>query len=82
MKPTPSRSCRRQCTRRPRSWAWEEKIKGTIEAGKLADLIVLDTDPLTSPPEKLLSTRVDLTIIGGEVVYDRSQTAVAALVAP
>jgi len=50
---------------------WEEKTKGTLEAGKLADMIVLDTDPLTSPPEKLLSTKVELTIVGGKVVYDR-----------
>lgn len=53
---------------------WEEKVKGTLEAGKLADMIVLDTDPLTSPPEKLLATKVELTIVGGKVVYDRSQS--------
>jgi predicted amidohydrolase YtcJ len=52
---------------------WEEKIKGTLEPGKLADVIVLDSDPLTSPPEKLLTTKVDLTIVGGKIVYDRSQ---------
>jgi predicted amidohydrolase YtcJ len=52
---------------------WEEKIKGTIEPGKLADMIVLDADPLTNPPEALLKTNVDLTIIGGKVVYDRSR---------
>jgi predicted amidohydrolase YtcJ len=50
---------------------WEEKIKGTLEPGKLADMIVLDTDPLTNPPEALLTTKVDLTIVGGKVVYDR-----------
>ena len=50
---------------------WEEKTKGTLEPGKLADLIVVDTDPLTSPPESLLQTRVDLTVIGGKVVYSR-----------
>lgn len=52
---------------------FEEKVKGTLEPGKLADMIVLDTDPLTTPPEKLLSTKVELTIVGGKVVYDRSQ---------
>jgi predicted amidohydrolase YtcJ len=52
---------------------WEEKTKGTLEAGKLADMIVLDSDPLTIPPEGLLKTNVDLTIVGGKVVYDRSQ---------
>ena len=53
---------------------WEEKVKGTLEPGKLADMIVLDTDPLTNPPEALLKTNVDLTLIGGKVVYDRSRT--------
>jgi predicted amidohydrolase YtcJ len=50
---------------------WEEKIKGTLEPGKLADMIVLDTDPLTSDPSALLRTHVDLTIVGGQVVYQR-----------
>lgn len=52
---------------------WEEKKKGTLEPGKLADLIVLDTDPLTSPPEALLQAKVDLTVIGGRIVYSRAQ---------
>lgn len=51
---------------------WEEDSKGTLEVGKLADMIVLDTDPLTNPPEALLETKVDLTILGGRIVYDRS----------
>jgi predicted amidohydrolase YtcJ len=51
---------------------FEEKLKGTLEPGKLADMIVLDTDPLTSPPEALLTTHVDLTILGGKIVYERS----------
>jgi predicted amidohydrolase YtcJ len=51
---------------------FEEKAKGTIEVGKLADLIVLDGDPLTIAPEQLLHTQVDLTIVGGKVVFDRS----------
>lgn len=50
----------------------EERIKGTIEAGKLADMIVLDADPTGIPPEDLLKTHVDLTLIGGNVVYDRA----------
>jgi predicted amidohydrolase YtcJ len=51
---------------------WEEGTKGTIEAGKLADMIVLDSDPLTIPPARLLDVKVDTTIIGGKIVYDRS----------
>jgi predicted amidohydrolase YtcJ len=51
---------------------WEEKVKGTLEPGKLADMIVLASDALTRPPEELLETKVDLTIIGGKIVYDRN----------
>ena len=50
----------------------EERIKGTLEPGKLADMIVLDADPTRIPPEDLLKTHVDLTVIGGKVVYDRA----------
>lgn len=54
---------------------FEEGIKGTIEAGKLADMIVLDRDPLTIAAEELLKTQVDLTILGGKIVYDRTGEA-------
>ncbi|HVW67640.1 MAG TPA: amidohydrolase [Steroidobacteraceae bacterium] len=57
---------------------WEENTKGTLEPGKLADMIVLNTDPLTSPPESLLKTQVDLTLIGGKVVYSRGGEAPSA----
>ncbi|MEP6999475.1 MAG: amidohydrolase family protein, partial [bacterium] len=49
----------------------EEQRKGTIEPGKLADVIVLSADLLTIPPERILTTRVDLTVLGGKVVYQR-----------
>jgi hypothetical protein len=52
----------------------EEKLKGTLEAGKLADMIVLPEDPLSISPDKLLALKVDMTIVGGRVLYDRSQT--------
>jgi predicted amidohydrolase YtcJ len=51
---------------------FEEGIKGTLEAGKLADMIVLDADPLEIEAEKLRNVKVDLTIIGGRIVYERS----------
>jgi hypothetical protein len=50
----------------------EERRKGTIEPGKLADLIVLSADLLTVPVEQILKTRVDLTVLGGRVVYERA----------
>jgi predicted amidohydrolase YtcJ len=52
---------------------WEEDSKGTIEVGKLADMIVLDADPLTIPAEDLLEINVDLTMVGGKVVYERAR---------
>ena len=47
----------------------KEDKKGSIEPGKLADLIVLDRDILTLDPEEILETKVLMTIVGGEVVY-------------
>jgi predicted amidohydrolase YtcJ len=42
---------------------------GAIEAGKLADLIVLDRDPFIGPPGEIARTAVELTYVGGERVY-------------
>ncbi len=50
----------------------EEKLKGTLEPGKLADMIVLPENPMTIAPDRLLNLKVDLTIVGGRVLYDRS----------
>jgi predicted amidohydrolase YtcJ len=57
---------------------WEERIKGTLEVGKLADMIVLEADPLTIDASKLLTTKVDLTFLGGKLVYDRKAAAATA----
>jgi predicted amidohydrolase YtcJ len=51
--------------------SFEEKAKGTIEPGRFADLIVLDSDPLLIAPEKLLTMQVDQTYLDGKLVYDR-----------
>jgi predicted amidohydrolase YtcJ len=51
--------------------AHEEDIKGSISVGKLADIVVLSTDILTVPEERILDARADLTIVGGEIVYAR-----------
>ena len=50
--------------------AGEEGIKGTIEPGKLADLVLLDQDPTAVEPEALLETCVRLTVVGGEVLWE------------
>jgi hypothetical protein len=49
--------------------AFEEKDKGTIAPGKLADLVVLSEDLFHVPPERIKDTRVDITIVGGRVVH-------------
>jgi len=50
---------------------FEEHLKGSLELGKLADLIVLSEDPYAVAPEQLDQVRVDLTMVGGQVVYTR-----------
>ena len=57
-----------------RNGAWlnfEEDTKGTIEAGKLADMVVLSEDLLTIDPDRILDVEVEQTILGGRVVYER-----------
>ena len=49
----------------------EEKIKGSIEAGKLADFTVFTEDPLTSPEDHLRNIEIEMTVVGGKVVYQR-----------
>ncbi|MFZ1700359.1 MAG: amidohydrolase [Pyrinomonadaceae bacterium] len=50
--------------------AFEEKIKGSIEVGKLADLTVLSADIMKIPEKDILATKCVLTVIGGEIVFD------------
>lgn len=51
--------------------AFEERWKGSIETGKLADIVVLDRDILQVPDSALPGAQVDLTIVGGVVRYAR-----------
>lgn len=48
---------------------FEENVKGTIEPGKQADLVVLGTNPLTVDSRTLKQTPVLMTIVGGKVAY-------------
>lgn len=50
--------------------SFEEKIKGSIEPGKLADLIVLSDDIFALDPVKIADTRVEMTIFDGHIVFD------------
>jgi len=48
-----------------------EDEKGSLEPGKLADMVVLDRDILTVDPLDIVNTSVLMTVVGGEVVYER-----------
>ncbi|HEX9303514.1 MAG TPA: amidohydrolase [Thermoanaerobaculia bacterium] len=51
---------------------FEEKEKGTLAPGKVADLVVLSRDLLSIPARELDGVRVDLTVVGGRTIYSRS----------
>jgi hypothetical protein len=49
--------------------SFDEKIRGTLSPGKLADLVVLSKDILTIPPAEILKTEVLLTVMGGKDTF-------------
>ena len=53
--------------------AFEENDKGSIEVGKLADFTVLSQDIMKIPEPKILKTRAEMTIIGGDIVHDATK---------
>jgi predicted amidohydrolase YtcJ len=54
---------------------FEEEVKGTIEPGKHADMVVLSEDIITSDPIVLLTTKILKTILRGEIVYENTTPA-------
>jgi len=63
-----------------RSWtidaayaAFEEKQKGSLAPGKLADFTMLSNDIMKVPAAEILKTRVLMTVVGGEVVYSEAK---------
>lgn len=56
--------------------SFEEKIKGSLEPGKLADLAVLNRSILDVPKEALKDVEVDLTVLDGKIVYNREREEV------
>jgi len=50
---------------------FEEKIKGSLEVGKLADIVILSKDILTVPEDEVPTTEVLYTIVGGKVAYEK-----------
>jgi predicted amidohydrolase YtcJ len=49
--------------------SFEEEIKGSLQVGKLADIVVLSKDIFTIPEEEILNTDVIYTILGGKIIY-------------
>lgn len=52
--------------------SFDEATRGSIEVGKLGDLVLLSEDLLTCPEARIKDVQADLTIVGGRVVYERS----------
>jgi hypothetical protein len=52
--------------------SFEETVKGSIEPGKLADMVVLDRDIFAIPEDEIKEVKVETTIVGGEIVYQRN----------
>ncbi|PHP20219.1 hydrolase [Sphingobium sp. IP1] len=50
---------------------WDEAKKGSLTPGKLADMIVMDRNLLTIPEEEILKAQVEMTFIGGKMVFKR-----------
>ena len=51
--------------------AFEEKLRGSIEVGKLADLTILSADIMKIPELEILKTRCVMTVINGEIVFEQ-----------
>jgi predicted amidohydrolase YtcJ len=57
-------------TRKNAYFVFQENDLGSIQPGKLADLVVLDKDYLTVPADQIQSIKAMMTVVGGRVVYD------------
>lgn len=55
--------------------SFEQGDKGSLAVGKRADLVVLSENILAGPPELLLKTRVDLTVVDGKIVFEQGGAA-------
>ena len=53
-------------------FSFDEKTRGSIEVGKLADFVVLDADIMTCPSDRLRAIEPEMTVIGGRVAYERT----------
>jgi len=51
--------------------SFDERKRGTIEVGRLADLTLLSENIFDVPPERIRSTTIEMTLVGGKIVYSR-----------
>jgi predicted amidohydrolase YtcJ len=56
---------------------FDEMVKGSLEPGMLADLVVLSEDILTIDPDRILEIRIEMTMVGGEVLWSASERPAA-----
>lgn len=63
-------------TSAPAWLAFDEENRGTLEAGKLADLVILSEDIFDAPSPQLLRTKVEATMVDGKFVYIRKGSEV------
>jgi hypothetical protein len=56
---------------------FDENIKGSLQPGMLADMVVMGDDLLTMPPDRIKDARVDMTIVGGKILYERQGVQIA-----
>jgi hypothetical protein len=58
-------------TAAPAYGEWQEREKGTLQPGKLADFVVWSADLLTIPDREILNAEPTMTVVGGRTVYER-----------
>jgi hypothetical protein len=49
----------------------QENVKGSIARGRLADFVVIDRDLFTVPTDEILEAKIEMTVVGGRIVWDR-----------
>lgn len=68
---------REQTLRSMTSWAakasFEENVKGSLESGKYADFIIIDTDLMSAKPNEVLNATIESTWVAGKKVYDSNE---------
>jgi predicted amidohydrolase YtcJ len=63
----------RSMTIRAAKASFKENEKGSLEPGKYADFVILDTDLMTASSQEVLNTKIEITWIGGEMVFEKRE---------